>query len=177
MTPEEFERFKAAEKEHLKKLRDLKRAVRVLDRQRKIQDALSEMTEASSDVLQTQADMVERLAMETAEQEARLEIALESAADAGKAPDEALEEELRQARARSLVEKLRDGELRVDEKGNLTGGDTPKSAHPRGGSVNPTTASRATPGADPAKSSQSARSGESDPKSPDQRPEKTIGRM
>lgn len=177
MTPEEFERFKSAEKEHLKKLRELKRAVRVLDRQRKIQDALTEMTEASSDVLQTQADMVERLAIETAEQEARLEIALDSAGETIKAPDEALEEELRQARARALVEKLRDGELRVDTEGNLTGDEARKSAHPRGGSINPTTASRTTAGAAPPKSPQAARSGEADQKSPDQRPEKTIGRM
>ncbi|MEX0746723.1 MAG: hypothetical protein WD275_01905 [Rhodothermales bacterium] len=177
MTPEEFEKFKAAEKEHLKKLRELKRAVTVLDRQRKIRDALTEMTEASSDVLQTQADMVERLAFETAEQEARLEIALDSVAETSKPTDEALEEELRQARARALVEKLRDGELRVDAEGNLTGGSSPKPVSPRGGSINPTTASRAESGADPTRSPQAPRSGEADQKSPDQRPEKTIGRM
>lgn len=187
MTPEEFERLKASEKEHLKKLKELKGAVRILERQRKIQSALNEMTEASSDVLQTQADMVERLAMETAEQEARLEVALDSVADqpAG-VSDEALEEELRQARARALVERLRDSETKVDEGGNLSDfSSAERSAEQglRGEAANPTLGRKAE--ADAAKSQEAGsskpqRSGSAKPATNidiDPRPEKTIGRM
>ena len=180
MTPEEYERFKAAEKEHLKKLKELKRAVQVLDRQRKIQSALNDISQASTDALETQADMVERLAMETAEQEARLEIALDSAAEQAKAvPDEALEEELRQARARALVEKMKDSDLRVDAEGNLKEAH-PRSqpAGPRGGHANPTSTQTQQAGktTEPAKKGpQQTASGV--PPAKDPRPEKTIGRM
>ena len=41
MTPEEFERLKAREREHLEKMRELKRAVGQLERQRSVADALA----------------------------------------------------------------------------------------------------------------------------------------
>lgn len=108
MTPEEYQQFKNAEKEHLKKLKELKKAVRVLERQKKIQSELEKMSRASEDALQTQVDAVERLAMETAHHEARLDVALDSAeaADPSRS-DEALEDELRSARAQALVERLK----------------------------------------------------------------------
>jgi hypothetical protein len=103
--------------------------------------------------------------------------------------DEALEEELRQARAQALVEMLKDGDLKVDSEGNLTADTTGGSGSP-GGSQNPTRAPGAQGAGRASKTSgvQSARgaeagsqqkkgSGPSQPGGTDTRPEKTIGRM
>lgn len=108
MTPEEYQRLKDVEKEHLKKLKELKQAVRVLERQKKIQSELAKMSRASDDALQAQSEAVERLAMETALHEARLDVAMDSAEPPEPAPrDDALETELRTARAQALVERMK----------------------------------------------------------------------
>ena len=111
MTPEEYERLKEAEKEHLRKMRQLKRAVHELERQKKVSNAVRDMTEEPRRLLDEQEELVDRIAMEAAHAEARLDIALESAdlkAESEPAlptPEES-DEELRRARARELVRRM-----------------------------------------------------------------------
>ena len=117
MSPEEFNRIKEAEKAHLRKLKALKQAAGRLERQKKIAQALGNMTEEARQKLETNRSTVEQLAWETAQQEARLEIALETAREAepASAPDEQApeqdlaqaEEEMRQARAEELVREIK----------------------------------------------------------------------
>ena len=113
MSPEEFNRIKEAEKEHLRKLKALKQAAGRLQRQKSIAQALGNMTQEAQQKLEANEAMVEKLAWETAEQEARMEIALESAKAA---PDEPAtpkpspaetEEALRKARAEELVRQMK----------------------------------------------------------------------
>ncbi|MDX1429620.1 MAG: hypothetical protein R3282_04995 [Rhodothermales bacterium] len=112
MTPEEYERIKEAEKEHLRALKKLKKAVRDLERSKSIANSLTRMGSTSEAALETHQEMVDKLAMETAHHEARLEVALESASE--KAQQVEREEELdrmdavlQKERARSLVENIR----------------------------------------------------------------------
>lgn len=156
MTPEEYERYKEAEKEHLRKLRKLKQAVRDLERQKTVTRAVEGITEEPRRLLDEQQELVERVSMEAARSEARLEIALEAAE--AKAPAEReptvspaeADEVVRRARARELVRQMREGE-------------GPEPAPP---------ASREEPQA--ARRAAKADAEESDPPP---LPEKTIGRM
>jgi len=108
MSPEEFNRIKEAEKEHLRALKKLKQAVRQLERQRSVTQAVQEMNRTRNDVLDTHEEMVEKLALDTARQEARLEIALEAnAARPDSAPEAAFEEDLQKARAQALIRQLK----------------------------------------------------------------------
>ena len=114
MSPEEFNRIKEAEKEHLRKLKALKQAAGRLQRQKSIAQALGSMTQEAQQKLEANEAMVEKLAWETAEQEARMEVALESAKEANPdaleapkpSPAEA-EEALRKARAEELVRQMK----------------------------------------------------------------------
>lgn len=162
MTPEEYQRLKEEEKAHLRKLKELKQAVRFLERQKKISSELEQMSRASEDALQQQTDAVERLALETALQEARLDIALEGA-DPDPAPsDEALEQELRAARAHALVEQMKhsmsDSDETESEDESVESGEAGSVTHhsPRRTGVGDS---------------------ESPPATSQPRPEKTIGRM
>lgn len=78
MTQEEFERIKDEEKKHLRKLKELKALLRDLERRKNAYTALETMSQASREAFDVQAEMLHRLAVETAEAEARLEVALES---------------------------------------------------------------------------------------------------
>jgi hypothetical protein len=115
MSPEEYERLKEAEKEHLRKMRQLKRAVHELERQKKVSRAVHDMTEEPRRLLDEQEDLVNQIAIEAAQSEARLDIALESAEakapaePAGISVEEA-DEVLRRARARELVRRMQEGE-------------------------------------------------------------------
>lgn len=119
MTPEEFERIKEAEKEHLRALKKLKKAVRGLERSKSIAQSVTKMSSSSQSALETHENMVDKLALETAHYEARLDVALESAKEHQErdAADEALmkaDAEMQKERARSLVEQLRE-EMAVPE--------------------------------------------------------------
>lgn len=147
MTPEEYERFKQAEKEHFRKLKELKQAVHALERQKKVRSALEQMTRETSDALESQKELVERLAFETAMHEARLDVALDSteAEAAGKVPDEAAAEALQRARAQALVEDLKrtideDAPERTANVDRVQGptDHTARSDRSRGRDVNPT---------------------------------------
>lgn len=114
MSPEEFNRIKEAEKEHLRKLKALKQAAGRLQRQKSIAQALGNMTQEAQQKLEANEAMVEKLAWETAEQEARMEIALDSAkaaapdeTEAAKPSHEETDEALRKARAEELVRQMK----------------------------------------------------------------------
>lgn len=112
MTPEEYQRIKDAEKEHLRSLKKLKKAVRDLERSKSIANSVTRMSSTSESALETHQEMVDKLALETAHQEARLEIALESAEQkaqqAANAEElERMDAELARERARSIVDDIR----------------------------------------------------------------------
>ena len=111
MTPEEYERIKEAEKEHLRKLKQLKQQVRDLERKKKVADALDDMVKApGEDILGTHEEMMGKLQEETALREARLEIALEEQGLDAATPAEPAgpsEEELQKARAEALVKQMK----------------------------------------------------------------------
>jgi hypothetical protein len=119
MTPEEYERIKEAEKEHLRALKKLKKAVRDLERSKSIARSVTKMSSTSQSALETHEEMVDKLALETAQHEARLEVALESAGEQA-LKQERLEElrkadaDLQKERAKDLVEQLR-REMEVPE--------------------------------------------------------------
>lgn len=81
MTPEEYERIKEAEKEHLRALRQLKRRARTATRARSASRAVSDMVSSLESLLDEHREMTDRLTRDAALQEARLEVGLESAED------------------------------------------------------------------------------------------------
>ncbi len=112
MTPEEYQRIKEAEKEHLRALKKLKKAVRDFERSKSIANAVTRMGSESESALDTHSEVVDKLALETAHFEARLEVALESAGEraekALKAEELAkFDDELQKERARDLVDRIR----------------------------------------------------------------------
>ena len=157
MTPEEYQRFKEAEKEHLRKLRELKKSARDARRQQSLTQAIQNIT-GSADALDTPDEMMDQLARETAMSEARLDIALEEAqarqTEAAQAEERAaFEEDLRKARAQELVRQM---------KLEAGLGQAPAEATP----------------ADPAEDAPAEAEGDTDPPpASEQLPEKTIGRM
>lgn len=114
MTPEEFERIKAEEKAHLRKLRDLKRQHRDAQRTASTADALGTMRNAG---LEAETDaLTEQLMRGAATSEARLEVAME-----GHAPqtnDEVDKEALAKAEAEALVRQM---------KAQMGGADAPST--------------------------------------------------
>lgn len=112
MTREEYERIKEAEKEHLRKLKQLKQAAQGLERQQRLNQALGAISSAH-DALARNDELVDELTRETAQHEARLEIALEAAETleterqaAGQTP-EALDDELVAIKAQQLLRQLK----------------------------------------------------------------------
>ena len=168
MSPEEFQRLKEAEKEHLRKLKELKNAVRAHERQqsltRAIEEIGGEIGGAGSQTADTREEMLERLTTETARYEAHLEMALESAAEQEEAARRAAEMEAFEAEAR----KTRAGDLlrQIKEELGSAGPPPPErstAAPPKQEAPSRETPKRETP-ANPTRP-------------PDTRPEKTIGRM
>lgn len=112
MSPEEYQRIKEAEKEHLRKLKELKSAVRLLRRRNSVNQALGDMATGPQAARDVHDEMVEKLAIETAQKEARMEIALENAkaeevASAQQQSTEAFEEEMLKERAKSLLRQIK----------------------------------------------------------------------
>lgn len=173
MSPEEFQRYKEAEKAHLRKLKELKKAVHTLERQKSLRSAVEKVTEGQ-DLLERQRELVDELALDTARHEAKLDMALDSADEPeSRARTELLEEELQRERAQALVKQL---------KREMESGDDSEEAleQPRRASDSPDRNARErTPGGTAEKGSAAERDGATrDPtKGRDDRPEKTIGRM
>ncbi len=111
MTPEEYQRIKEEEKEHLRKIKKLKVAHRQLERQQKVTKAVTDMTSSIQEKLDVHSDMMNQIATESAINEARLEMAIESRQleDQEKL---ALEDELdlAKANARELIRRLKEEE-------------------------------------------------------------------
>ncbi|QXD16956.1 hypothetical protein GQ464_008485 [Rhodocaloribacter litoris] len=177
MTPEEYQRIKEAEKEHLRKLRELKRKVRELERLKKVNQALSDVTGGAASVLDTHREMIEKLAMETALSEARLELALEAEQEAAPASaedpasNETLEEALQKARAQELIRQMK---LEVTSSADETPARPP--AGKTIGAMDPGTGQRA-PGAETTTPPAAPEKPADPPAGPDPLPDKTIGRM
>jgi len=150
MTPEEFDRIKKAEKEHLRKLKKLKETHRQLERQKKMTDAVSELTTSMREKLDVHDDMMNRIGMDSALSEARLEMALESSEKAEfEAQEWKDEQDLTKERAKKLVRQMKAG-------GDVTAVDSERDVAPT--------------------SSDKAKSSAKDD-SDSELPEKTIGRM
>lgn len=133
MTPEEFDRIKKTEKEHLRKLKKLKEAHRQLERQKKMTDAVSELTTSMREKLDVHDDMMNRIGMDSALSEARLEMALESSEKVElEAQEWKDEQDLTKERAKKLVRQMKtDGDVTVvDSKRDVapTSSDTTKSS-------------------------------------------------
>jgi len=103
MTPEEFERIKAQEKAHLREVQRLKALHRESSFTGKITQALRSVF-PSSESSATYDEMMGRLHRETAEAEARLDLAREGS-QAGSTPQD--EAALSAERARKLVEDMK----------------------------------------------------------------------
>lgn len=177
MSPEEYQRYKEAEKAHLRKLKELKKAVHTLERQKTVRSAVEKVAEGQ-DLLEKQKDFVDELAFETARHEARLDVALESAPDAeNQARTEKLEEELQRERAHALVKQLK------REMGGGGEGEEEEGEEEGDAEVPERRRRMAEPSDGPEKSVgvESARKGGTPSANPtggrDDRPEKTIGRM
>ena len=172
MTPEERERFKEAEKEHLRQLKKLKEQARLAQRRASVNKALSDMAGAlkqDDDPLDDHTEMMDRLALETAQQEARLEIALENAALEEAAQHEArsqeeLDEEMVKERAKMLLEQMK-----------LQMGMAPPPA--QDAMPEKTISKHAVAPTPPAEPETPASDAAEKPSPPVDRPEKTIGRM
>lgn len=110
MTPEEFERLKQAEKEHLRKMRALKQQYRQAKRKKGVMNALQGIIRPDLDNVHD--EMVDKLTMQNIESEARFEVAMENAGVAEDAlekaaREEAEREELRKAEAAELVRQMK----------------------------------------------------------------------
>ncbi len=88
MTPEEYERFKEAEKAHLRQLRELKKTHEQLSRKARISQAVTDMTEGVRSLFNEHEEMMARLERDTFESEARLDVALDHIEAEGTVPEE-----------------------------------------------------------------------------------------
>lgn len=108
MTPEEFQRLKEAEKDHLRKLKKLKDAARMLERQKKVSRAVTDMTSSMEQKLSEHADIMDQIAAAAALSEARLEIAMESSEKVDRVAQEMQDEEtLSKERAKQLIRQMK----------------------------------------------------------------------
>ena len=110
MTPEEFERLKEAEKQHLRQLRALKQQHREAVRKKGLFDALKGLVRPDLDDVHD--EMMDKLSMSNIESEARFEVAMEESGMNEQALQRAAEEEaareaLRKAEAESLVQQFK----------------------------------------------------------------------
>ncbi|MDT0632853.1 hypothetical protein RQM47_00715 [Rubrivirga sp. S365] len=105
MSPEEFERLKAEEKAHLRKLRDLKQTYRGLQSKKSTADALNEIQ--NSDVADETDRLTQEMLRESAQQEARLELALEGQAPQTGNVEDLDRDDLAKAEAEALVKQMK----------------------------------------------------------------------
>lgn len=109
MTPDEYERLKEAEKEHLRKIRKLKDLAKQAERRNRVSGAVGEMASSLESLLDEHREMTDRLTRDAALQEARLEISLEAAEARAEAADlqAADEETLASLRAKETVARMK----------------------------------------------------------------------
>ena len=121
MDPNEFERLKAEEKAHLRKLRDLKQTYRGLQSKKSTADALGQIQ--NRDLTDETARLTEEMLRESAQQEARMELALEGQAPQTGAAEDLDREDLARAEAEALVKQMK-----ASMGGALPDGPTPNEA-------------------------------------------------
>lgn len=109
MTPDEYERLKEAEKEHLRKIRKLKDLAKQAERRKRVSGAVGDMASSLESLLDEHREMTDRLTRDAALQEARLEVSLEAAEARAEAADlEAADEEtLASLRAKETVARMK----------------------------------------------------------------------
>ena len=113
MTPEEFQRIKEAEKDHLRKIRELKKANKQFVQQSKITRAVTDMATGMNELYDEHREMVDRLEMGAIKNVARMEVAMDSVGE--NEPSEAMDaaeleanaEALRKARAQELIRQMK----------------------------------------------------------------------
>lgn len=156
MSPEEYQRIKEAEKERLRSVKKLKKALNTLRHQREMREALGRIA-SSRETLDSSEALLDELAAETARYEARLEIALDAAGEDAPEAADAPEADSREKRARALIRQLK------QELGN---------AQEQSGEADPADTGKA------ARDAAKSESGSSQQKpSSEDLPDKTIGRM
>ena len=121
MDPNEFERLKAEEKAHLRKLRDLKQTYRGLQSKKSTADALEQIQ--NRDLTDETDRLTKEMLRESAQQEARLELALEGQAPQTGNAEDVDREDLAKAEAEALVKQMR-----AAMGGALPDGPTPNEA-------------------------------------------------
>ena len=168
MTNEEFERLKAAEKEHLRAKKKLQATLKSLRRKQTVRSAVDRLAQSAQSALDRASDLIGQLTRETAHDEARMDMALDDELrDAPSSSDSDVEDyeaEQDADRARDLVRKMKQMQ-RVPPP--------PIPSAPSGGSANTKKSDEndddATSSADDLSTSSSGHD--------DDLPEKTIGRM
>lgn len=108
MSPEEYERIKAAEKAHLKKLKALKQQARTVGRQKRLLDAIQGLTGGPQQLFDEHQSALDAVQESNALSEARMEVALESAQRrAQQAPTLEDEAALKQNAAADFVQQVK----------------------------------------------------------------------
>ena len=173
MTPEEYERIKEAEKKHLRAIKELKTKLRQVERQNKVNRAVQDITDApGEDILNTHSEMIDRLAQEAVEHEARLEMALSNEAEEKPGVDEvqpdstlkdtaSADAELQQLRAQELVRQMK---IQMGLENLKRKQDPSENVREKEGAAPQSAASESDDSDEPSSS-------------PGKPPEKTIGRM
>ena len=105
MTDEEFERLKAAEKEHLRDKKRLQKQLAALKKRQRAQGLVQKMKQGAERLLRETESLVDTLRRQVASSEAQLEVAAE--ADDRVDDLHEAEEELREERAESLVRQYK----------------------------------------------------------------------
>lgn len=166
MTKEEFERLKAAEKEHLRAKKKLQATLKSLRRKQNVQSAVDRLARSAQHALDRASDLIGQLTSESARAEARLDVALDDdmhdAAPPADADVEAYETKRKAERARELVRQMKQAE-RVPSPPEST------SSAPLDRTDEPSSDAGATSPANDLSTSS--------PDDEDSLPEKTIGRM
>lgn len=105
MTDEEFERLKAAEKEHLREKKRMRKTLKALKRRNRAEGILQKMKHGAQRLLAETESLVDTLRSQVARDEAKLEVAIDEEDQVDDLHE--AEEELREERAESLVRQYK----------------------------------------------------------------------
>lgn len=181
MTPEEYEKFKEAEKAHLRKLREIKQAHHQASRKASVTRAVTDMASSMNHLFDENQEMVERLQMGTFQSEARLDVAMDSIegddriSEAQDAAQLELDQEaIRKAKAQELVRqmKMEGGAPLPNSKSDSGAASSSSSAAST--STSSATSSSETPSASKGRTPLNEKP---KPTTSSNLPEKTIGKM
>lgn len=161
MTPEEYQRLKDAEKKHLQEIRKLKKAARMVQRQKSVLSALEQLNTSTQNLLSEGDEALEKLTMETIHGEAKLEVALEHA-------PEAVARQASEAEADAVVQKMRAQNLVRQIKLQMGMAQEPSASE---------APARETTRQAPRREAAAPRAEETGNPTQDGLPEKTLGRM